>query len=1099
MTKLQELLKELGLEQYAGVLADNDIDFDILSDLAETDLEKLGLSFGHRRKLLRAIAALRPAPSQAKAPTKPETQEAERRQVTVLFSDLVGSTELATAIDPEEMSALIRQYQDTCAGAIARFDGFIAKFMGDGVLAYFGYPQAQEDAAKRSVYAALSLIDSVSQLKRPDGQALAARVGIATGLVVIGDIVGSGSAREHSIVGETPNLAARLQTLAEGNSVLVSQSTHHLLGRQFEYRSLGEQTLKGFANPIKVWRVLREAVIASRFDASAVRKGPFIGRVREMSLLLDQWRLAREGEGQVGFLSGEPGIGKSRIVDVLRERIADDPHYHLICQCSVYHTNSALHPVIRQFERSAGFAIEDSAAVKLEKLEALLSATDNLTDSSVSLLADLLSIPLDGRYPALEFTPAQRKAATIAAIVHQLAMLAQQKPVLLVLEDAHWIDPTTQELVTRVIDGIASMPMLVLITARPEFLSTWTGRDHVTSLALSRLSKTQCAELVASVATAQVLNPAQVEEIVTKTDGVPLFIEELTKAVMESATTDQATVPATLQDSLMARLDRLGPAKEIAQTAAVIGQQFSYSLVEIVSSASAADVSTGIARLVDAGLMFPQSNRAEPSYSFKHALMRDVAYDNLLRARRQQIHERVARALEEHFSSVAENEPELLAQHFAQAGVAHLACTYYERAGDRAAARSNFAEAVAHFSAGLTEGGKLAEGLDRSRRELALLLKLGPAVSIIQGAQSPEVQQVYGRAQAMATSLGDEAGMFKATWGLWYWANIGRKLEQARDRAQELVALAERSSDADLLLEAFHCRWSTAYFRGDVAAALRDSREGIERYDPGRHSWMGPVFGGHDPGVCAHVIVAQLLCLSGRIGEAKRSVEPALSLAETLKHPHSLAHALLGALIVYQLSGDDENVDRLAQRAIELANRYNFPPMRAHAVILSSWAKAVAHGSNAGLEVMEAEYPRAIAIGPFFRYYAALLAEAQAKFGKFSEALTILRPALQTVTEPGVGFCVPELYRLQGMCLLRLDSSNKEEAMRSLRMAVDVAKQQKAPLFELKAAIDMANAASSLGLSKEAFQSLHDCYANLPEDFDAPQRAEARELLSAQA
>ena len=546
----------------------------------------------------------------------------------------------------------------------------------------------------------------------------------------------------------------------------------------------------------------------------------------------------------------------------------------------------------------------------------------------------------------------------------------------------------------------------------------------------------------------------------------------------------------------MARLDRLGPAKEIAQTAAVIGQQFSYSLLEMVSSASATDVSTGIARLVDAGLMFPQSQRAEPSYSFKHALMRDVAYDNLLRARRQQIHERVARALEEHFHSVAENEPELLAQHFARGGLADLACTHSERAGDRAAARSNFAEAVANFSAGLTEAGKLAEGLDRSRRELALLLKLGPAVSIIQGAQSPEVEQVYGRAQAMATSLGDEAGMFKATWGLWYTANVGRKLEQARDRAQELVVLAERSSDADLLLEAFHCRWSTAQFRGDVATALRDSREGIERYNPVRHSWMGPVFGGHDPGVCAHQVVAQALCLSGFIGQAKKFAEQALSLAEMLKHPHSLGHALFNALIVYQLSGDDENVDRFARRVIELANRYNFPPLRSHGIMTSGWAKAVIHTSSAGVEVMEAEYPRAIGIGPLFRYYAVLLAEAQAKFGKFSEALTILRPALQTVTEPGVGICVPELYRLQGVCLFRLDSHNEKEAINSLQVAIHIAKQQQATLFQLKAAIDIAEVASSIRQPETDLQPLRELYANLPEGFDAPQLAQAKQLLS---
>jgi class 3 adenylate cyclase/predicted ATPase len=1100
MTKLQELLKELGLEQYARVLAENDIEFDILSDLSESDLEKLGLSLGHRRKLLKALAALKPAPSQPEAPpTTSEAKEAERRQVTVLFSDLVGSTALANAIDPEEMSALIRRYQDACAGAIARFDGFIAKFMGDGVLAYFGYPQAQEDAAERSVYAALAIIDGLAQLNSPDGQPLKARVGIATGVVVIGDIIGSGAAREHSIVGETPNLAARLQTLAEPNSILVSQSTHHLLGRQFDYQSLGERTLKGFANPVQVWRVLREAAVASRFAAGhAARTGPFIGRVQEIGLLLDRWQLATDCEGQVVFLSGEPGMGKSRIVDALFERIVDDPYYHLIFQCSPYHTNSALHPVIRQFERSAGFTLEDSAAVKLEKLEALLSATDNLSDTTRNLFADLLSIPLDDRYPPLELSPPQRKAATIAAIVHQLSRLAEQKPVLFVLEDAHWIDPTTQELVTRVIDSIASICVLVLITARPEFLSPWTGRDHVTSLALSRLSKTQCAELIAGVATAGMLKPALVEDIVAKTDGVPLFIEELTKAIIESATPDRPAVPATLQDSLMARLDRLGPAKEIAQVAAVIGQQFSQALLEMVASASAADIATGIARLVDAGLAFPQSRASEPSYSFKHALLRDVAYDNLLRGRRQQIHERVARALEEHFPAVAEGEPELLAQHFAQAGLADLACTYYERAGDRAAARSNFAEAVAHFTAGITEAGQLTEGPDRSQRELALLLKLGPALSIMKGMQSPEMEEVYRRAHRIGTILGDETGLFKATWGLWMVANVGRKLEQARDRAQELVTLGQHSTNADLLLEALHCRWSTAWFRGDVATAFKDSREGVKRYDPARHSWMGPVFGGHDPGVCAHQIQAQGLCLSGFTVNGKQCLEQAVSLAEMLKHPHSLAFALMNSMVLHQTIGDHEAVDRLAQRLIELANKYNFPPQRAHALLLCGWARAIGSDSDAGLELMEAEYPRASAIGPgpFFRYYAALLAEARAKFGKISDALTVLRSALETVTEPGVGLCVPELYRLQGECLLRLDSTNKEDAMSSLQMAVDIAKQQKAVLFQLKAAISMAAAARSMGQPERGLQPLRDLCANLPEGFDAPQLAEAKRLLS---
>ncbi|MDB6147175.1 MAG: adenylate cyclase, partial [Spartobacteria bacterium] len=981
-------------------------------------------------------------------------------------------------------------------GAIARFDGFIAKFMGDGVLAYFGYPQAQEDAAERSVYAALAIIEGLTQLNGPDGRALATRVGIATGLVVIGDIIGTGAAREHSIVGETPNLAARLQTLAEPNSVLVSQSTHHLLGRQFNYQSLGEQVIKGFANPVQVWRVLREAAVTSRFAAGrAARAGPFIGRVQEMGLLLDRWQLAKECEGQAVFLSGEPGMGKSRMVDALFERIADDPYYHLVFQCSPYHTNSALHPVIRQFERSAGINLEDSAAVKLEKLEALLSATDNLSDTTRNLFADLLSISLDKSYPPLELSPAQRKAATIAAIVHQLTQLSEQKPVLFVLEDAHWIDPTTQELISRAIDGIASARVLVLITARPEFLSPWTGRDHVTSLALSRLSKTQCAELIAGVATSQVLKKALIEDIVTKTDGVPLFIEELTKTVMESTTPDRPAVPATLQDSLMARLDRLGPAKEIAQVAAVIGQQFSYALLEKVSSASVSDLETGIARLVDAGLAFPQSRASEQSYSFKHALMRDVAYDNLLRGRRQQIHERVARALEEHFPAVAEGEPELLAQHFMQAGLADLACAYYERAGDRATARSNFAEAVAHFSAGLKQAGQLPENQERARRELALLLKLGPAIAIIEGQQSRQLEEVYERACTIGTTLNDQAAVFKATWGGWYSAIVGRNLAKARDRAQELVTLGRQSHNADLLLEAFHCRWSTAFFRGDVETALNDSGEGVARYDRAQHSWMGAVFGGHDPGVCAHCVQAMTLSLSGMLGQAKTCLEQALSLAETLKHPHTLAHALQNAGLAYQIAGDYEALERTAQLAIELADKYNFPPQRAHALMLSGWLQAVGQDSEQGLELMEIEFTRAAAIGPLFRFYAALLAEGRLKFGKVTDALAVLKWALDTVSEPGVGLYVPELYRLQGMCLLRLNSGNNEDAMASLQMAADIAKQQNALLFQLKAAVSMAAAADSLGRPERGLKLLHELWTNLPDGFEAKELAEAKRFL----
>src|SRR5579863_298431 len=727
MPDLSQWLEQFGLEPLTGVLADNDVDLDILPDLTEQDFEKLGISLGHRRKLLKAIATLRAdsttAPDKvAQETTKPaavtSSPEAERRQVTVLFSDLVGSTALATMLDPEDLSRLIKRYQDACAGAVARFDGYIAKFMGDGVLAYFGYPQAHEDAAERSVRAALATIDTVRRIERPDGVPLQTRVGIATGVVVVGDIIGIGAAREESIVGETPNLAARLQTLAEPNTVLVSEATYRLLGRRFEYESHGEQVLKGFAKPAPIWRVLREAPVASRFAAAhAAGLSPFVGRTQEMGLLLDRWRLAQQGEGQAIVITAESGMGKSRLIEALFERIVTEPHCRVVIQCSPYHTNTAFYPMTRLIEQVAGLVREDTPSQKLDKLDAVLAKAGTPAMPTAPLLADLLSLPIDGRYPALDLTPAQRKSATVSALVDHLIRLSGGEPVLFVLEDAHWIDPTTQELLTRLIDSIKSARVLAIVTARPEFVSPWAGRDHVASLALSRLGKTQCAEIVAGIAAAQSVTADLVEEILAKTDGVPLFVEELTRTVAESQTTNRLTVPATLQDSLMARLDRLGPAKEVAQIAATIGRQFARALLAAVAPAGPGELETALARLTEASLVFPQSRSIEPTYSFKHALTRDVAYDSLLRARRRDLHERIARILEERFPVLTETEPEILAHHFSRADLPEPACLYCERAGDRAVARSAYAEAVAHFDAALGEIARMQAGPDRDHRE----------------------------------------------------------------------------------------------------------------------------------------------------------------------------------------------------------------------------------------------------------------------------------------------------------------------------------------------------------------------------------------------
>ena len=1106
MPDLENWLKQFGLEALCGVLADNDVDLDILPDLTEADFEKLGISLGHRRKLIKAIASLHGAPvkaaeavadTPATPPKAAATSEAERRQVTVLFSDLVGSTALATALDPEDMSDLIKRYQDACAGAIARFDGYIAKFLGDGVLAYFGYPQAHEDSTESSVRAALAIVDAVGRIARPDGRRLETRIGIATGLVVVGDIIGSGAAREESIVGETPNLAARLQALAEPNTVVVADATYRLLGRTFEYESRGEHMLKGFAKPVPAWRVLREAPLASRFEAArATILAPFVGRVQEMGLLLERWRLAQQGEGQTVLLTGEPGMGKSRLIEALFDRVGSEPHRRIVVQCSPYHANTAFYPVLRQIEQAARFALEDSTTQKLDKLDAWLTKADMPLSPIAPLLANLLSLPAEGRYPPLELTPAQFKNAAISALVDYVLHLSEREPVLLDLEDAHWIDPTTLELMTRLIDSIGSARVLVVVTARPEFVSPWAGRDHVLTLALSRLSKTQCAEIVAGIAAAHSLTLDVVDDILARTDGVPLFVEELTRTMTESPTLERLAVPATLQDSLMARLDRLGPAKEIAQIAAAIGRQFAQALLAAVAPVDAGELEGALARLTEASLVFPQSRAIEPTFSFRHALTRDVAYDSLLRSRRQQLHERIARTLEERFPALAEAEPEILAYHFSQAGVPASASIYNERAGDRAATRSAFAEAVAHFDAALTEVARMPPGGDRDRRELDVLLKRGPAVFVYKGLRGEVAEGSYQRAYAIAKPLGDDESLFKAIWGLWLCSNLSRRTASARDRAEELVALAQHSGDESLILEAIHCRWSTAFFRGDVLRTLSDGREGIRHYDPDRHGRLAAEFGGHDPGVCANTVAGLALAQMGRMSAAVAAVERALLLAGSLNHPNSLAFGYMNAMTTYQIIGDRPAVLRCTSLAIEIADRFNLPPQRSVGVFMTGWARAHGEGLADGLGAMEAEFARTAGIGPLPQYYACLLGSARLASGHAAGTLELLKPILDSVDEPGVGFYLPEVYRLRGECLLRLDPPRLDEAVDAFEAAIAAAKHQHALAFQLRAALSLARACDAAGAPEKGTIPLREAMALFDGNDDPPELAEARQLAS---
>jgi class 3 adenylate cyclase/tetratricopeptide (TPR) repeat protein len=1071
MRDLRDWLRGNNLEQYADAFEANDIELDILADLDDNDLAQLGLSLGNRRRLLKAIAARtadaapissdktspldksssgRPLPSGEKSPVPEEvgSGDAGRRQVTVMFADMVGSTALSAKLDPELLGGLIRRYQDAVAGAIGRYGGFVAKFMGDGVLAYFGFPHAFEDAAERAVRAAIGILSEVGAIETPDGGRVQARIGIATGLVVVGEIIGTGMAQERTIVGETPNLAARLQALAAPDCIIISESTQKLLGGLFELTHTGEHELKGFARPVPAWRVCGEAPVESRF--AAIRTGglPLIGRAHEMGLMRERWQLARQGEGQIVTVIGEAGIGKSRMIEALQEEIAGEAHPRINLQCSPYHTDSALYPVIQYLNRAAGIAAADPPDACAEKVGTLLAARRIADPNALPLLAELLSFPMAEHTPAAQ-SPAQRKASMLALIVEIMVRSGGGDPVLIVLEDAHWIDATTLEMMTRLTDSISRAWLLAVVSARPDFVPPWMARPHATLVTLGRLGRPECMQVVAGVAAAQGLSADTIATIVAKTDGVPLFLEELTRSVMESAGEGPA-VPATLKDSLMARLDRLGGAREVAQIAAVIGRQFTFSLLEAVAGKDSGELEGMLAKLVAAGIMFPEERGLERSFIFKHALVRDAAYETLLLMRRREWHGRVALTLEQRFGDVAAREPELLAYHFGESGLHSLACDYRMRAGDQAISRSAYAEAIAHFTAGL----RLAETMppqEGLRRRLQFWLKLGSASVVAHGLRSVEAEAAYTKASEIGEQLGDGPASFQAKWGLWFNANLSRRTALARDRASELVSLAQQSGDAELLLEAYHCQFSTAHFRGDVRGALEGCQHAIALYDMPRHRHLAHAFGGHDPGVCAHAQCGNSWQLSGEEQQARQHFTQAIALAEMLDHPNSLGHGLHNIGIGHQLGGDREATYTAAHRAAVLSEKFNLPPWRASSLILVAWATATGAGAADAVRLIDAEIANATAVGPLPQYYLGLAAEVLLAAGRPADALSHLDRAIAGIDEAGIGIYLPEIYRLRGACLLALDRRNKAEARSAFASAVDIAKRQGAVIFEHRA------------------------------------------------
>ena len=814
MQQIADWLEKLGMSEYAERFSENKIDVSVLRHLTDQDLKDIGVPLGHRRKILAAISEV--AADTASEPKvfepEPKPQEtAERRQVTVLFSDLVGSTALAGRMDPEDLREVISAYQKCVAETVRRFGGFVAKYMGDGVLVYFGYPQAHEDDAERAVRAGLELIEAVARLK--SSAPLEIRVGVATGLVVVGDLIGTGSAQEQAVVGETPNFAARLQEIAEPNTVVIAESTRKLLGNLFELEDLGPKDLKGIARPVRAWAALRTSLAEGRFEAlHTTGLTALVGRDEELELLLRRWSKAKTGEGQVVLLSGEAGIGKSRLTAALLERLTGEPHTRLRYFCSPQHTDSAFYPIIGQMERAAGLTHDDTAQAKLDKLDMRLAQTST-SKQDVVLFAEMLSLANDGRYPVLELTSEQRRQRTLEALISQVQKLTHQSPVLMIFEDVHWSDPTSLEVLGRIVDRIRSLHVLLLVTFRPEFDPPWLGRPYVTALTINRLAERDISAMIDRVVGNKLLPENIRQDIIERTDGIPLFVEEMTKAVLEAGSEGAAqqtaaaipsaalAVPASLQASLMARLDRLGPAKEIAQIGAAIGREFSHALLAAVVREPGAELASALDRLVAAGLLFRQGVPPHTTYLFKHALVQDAAYGTLLRERRRALHARIAEALESQFTDIAESQPELLARHCTEAGQIEKAARLWGKAGQRSLQRSALVEATEQLTRALGQIAALPATPALRREQIKFQVALITPLFHVEGYAAPETKAAAERARLLieqAEALGeppeDKLLLFSVLYSFWVANNVAFNGDVMGGLARQFLAPPRRSS-----------------------------------------------------------------------------------------------------------------------------------------------------------------------------------------------------------------------------------------------------------------------------------------------------------------
>ena len=1118
MSSVKEWLASLGLSEYADRFAEHQIDFSILRDLTDRDLkEELGVvSLGDRRRLLRAIAHLAEAASAAPqlAPGFEASRgdEAERRQVTVMFSDLVGSTALSAYMDPEDLREIHSAYQQCAVEAVRRFDGFVARYMGDGVLVYFGYPQAHEDDAERAIRAGLELITAVTALKTR--AFLQTRVGMATGLVVVGDLIGSGASQERGVVGETPNLAARLQGIAEPNTVVICNSTRRLLGNLFELEDLGPRVIKGIDRPTRAWAVLQASSVASRFEAlHPMGLTALVGRKEELELLQRCWFKATGNEGQVVLLSGEAGIGKSRLTTAFLEFLADEGHVRLRYFCSPQHTDSALYPIVGQMERAAGLTRVDPPQTKLDKLDSVLKQTSTSAQDA-ALFAEMLSLPNDGRYPTLELTPQQRRQRTLEALVLQGEALARSCPVLMVFEDAHWADPTSLELFGRVVDWVRTRSVLLIVTFRPDFEPGWAGK-HVTPLSLTRLAPREVGVIIDHIVGNNPL-PANIrQDIIERTDGIPLFVEEMTKAVLEAESEGEgqraaalvpsraSAVPATLHASLMARLDQLGPAKELAQVGAAIGREFSHFLLTAVVRKPEMELQTTLDRLIGAGLLLQQGGAPSATYLFKHALVRDAAYSTLLREPRRALHARIAETLESQFADICENQPELLARHCTEAGLIEKAAALWGKAGLRSAQRSALVEASEQLRRALDQIATLTATPALRREEIKLQVALITPFLHVSGYAAPETRAAVERARLLieqAEALGeppeDPLLLFSVLYGFWVANLVAFNGDVMRQLAAQFLALADKQTATGALMMGHRLMGLSLLHTGDLVNGGAHLNRAITLYDPAEHRPLATRFG-QDIGA-ATLSWKSLACwLLGYPQTALADAEQALKVAREMGHSATLMYVLNFSAWTNIFCGNYAVANALVDEFSALKDKTGSlfwgawgMMQRGFLMALTGKAPDAVQTITSGLTAM-----RATGTTMWMPLWLSYLTRANAEIGQFDDVRRGIGEAIVAVEAAKERWCEAEVNRIAGEIALLSPKPDLAKAEAYFERALAVAREQEAKSWELRAAMSMARLWRDQGRRQQARDILAPVYGWFTEGFGALDLKRAKAML----